>query len=161
MYIKPLFIGDITRYLLALNFLLVLLWWKLAITESEATLKPHPYKGPCCSCPMFTNHKLQYGCTTAYNNASIPLHDDWEWYRRRRSLFTIHYSDLQVLAPLKLLLCGDVETNPGPGEYITLDSVCIQASVCESSVSYTVCGQIQEMIVNSIHDDDGHTWLIL
>ena len=35
-----------------------------------------------------------------------------------------------MLAPLKLLLCGDVETNPGPGEYVTLDSVYIQASVC-------------------------------
>ena len=129
-------IGDITRYLLALNFLLVLLWWKLAITESEGTLRPHLYKGPCGS--MCTNHKLQYGCTTAYKNASIntlpPLHDDWKWYRRRRSLFIIHYSDLQVLAPLTLLLCGDVEINPGPGEYVTLYSVCIQASVCESSV---------------------------
>ena len=124
------FIGDITRYLFALNFLLVLLWWKFAITESERKLGPHLYKGPCCSCPMFTNRKLQYGCTTAYNNASIPLSDDWKWYRRRRDLFTIHYSDLQVLAPLKLLLCGDVETNPGPGEYVTLDSVYIQASVC-------------------------------
>ena len=113
-------IGDITRYLFALNFLLVLLWWKFAISESEGKLRPHTYKGPCCSYPMFTNYNLQYGCTTAYNNASIPLSDDWKWYRRRRrDLFTIHYSDLQVLAPLKLLLCGDIETNPGPGEYVT------------------------------------------
>ena len=154
-------IGDtcITRYLLALNFLLVLLWWKLAITESEGTLRPHLYKDPCC-----TNLKLQYGCTTAHKNAFIntlpPLRDDWKLYRRRRSLFTIHYSDLQVLAPLTLLLCGDVETNPGPGEYVTLYSVCIQASVCESSVYIRTqyVGLIiypQEMVINSVHDDDG------
>ena len=62
-----------------------------------------------------------------------------------------------MLAPLLLLLCGDVETNPGPGEYVTLDSVCIQASVCEKCTQYY--GLIIIPTVKSIHHDDGHTWL--
>ena len=46
----------------------------------------------------------------------LPLRDNWKCYRRRRVFHTVHYSDHQVVTSLLLILAGDVETNPGPGE---------------------------------------------
>ena len=104
--------------MLFLNYLLTVLWWKLAVTESEGTTKTRFRNGPHCSCSMCTNHRN--GCTIARGNIStviLPLRDNWKCYRRRRVFCTVHYSDHQVVIPLLLILAGDVETNPGPGEF--------------------------------------------
>ena len=111
-------VGEILRYELYLNFLLTILWWKLAVTESEGTTKTRFRNGPHCSCTMCTNHRN--GCTITRGNVSmviLPLRDNWKCYRRRRVLHTVHYSDHKVVTSLLLILAGDVETNPGPGEY--------------------------------------------
>ena len=106
--------------MLFLNYLLTVLWWKLAVTESEGTTKTRFRNGPHCSCSMCNNHRN--GCTITRGNIStviLPLRENWKCYRRRRVLHTVHYSDHQVVTPLLLILAGDVETNPGPGSEYT------------------------------------------
>ena len=87
------------------------------MTESEGTTKTRFRNGRHCSCTMCTNHR--YGCTIRNGNVStviLPLRDNWKCYRRRRVFRTVHYSDHQVVTSLLLILAGDVEPNPGPGE---------------------------------------------
>ena len=124
MIIPAVCVGGVLRYELYLNFLLSILWWKLAVTESEGTTKTRFRNGPHCSCTMCTNHPN--GCTIRRGNIStviLPLRDNWKCYRRRRVLQTVHYSDHQVVTSLLLILAGDVETNPGPGEYLVESSI--------------------------------------
>ena len=88
------------------------------MTESEGTTKTRFRNGPHCSCTMCTNHR--YGCIIRNGNVStviLPLRDNCKCYRRRRVFHTVHYSDHQVVTSLLLILAGDVETNPGPGEF--------------------------------------------
>ena len=102
---------------MSLISLLGLLWWKFAITQSDGT---HLCKDPHCACPMCINYQLRNGCKITHKNISmviLPLGQNMKCFRRRRVYHIVQYSDHQVTTPLLLILGGDIEINPGPGEY--------------------------------------------
>ena len=59
------------------------------------------FDGSCCSCI----YPLQSG----HENSSIPPPE-------QREVYGVTYSDSQVIISLLLILAGDIEVNPGPGE---------------------------------------------
>ena len=44
-----------------------------------------------------------------------PLEECWRYLRGE--IYGVHYSDSRVVISLLLILAGDIEVNPGPGEY--------------------------------------------
>ena len=44
-----------------------------------------------------------------------PLEECWR-YLQREEVYGVHHSDSQVVISLLLILAGDIEVNPGPGE---------------------------------------------
>ena len=107
---------DVLHVLLVLNCLLMLLWWQLAVTQSQREMtKPqaHQSKAPLYSCPKCTdNEKVKVHLSLM---GSL-LGEDWKSFLHKGAVSVLHCSDLQVVVYLLLILAGDVETNPGPGE---------------------------------------------
>ena len=69
-----------------------------------------------CSCIYYL---LQSDCKlipTKYD--SIPPLEENYRYLQRREVYGVYFSDSEVVIPLLLILAGDIEVNPGPGENI-------------------------------------------
>ena len=68
-----------------------------------------------CSCiyyPIQSDWKLP----SIIHGLIPPLEECWR-YLQRGGVYGVHYNDSQVVIPLLLILAGDIEVNPGPGEY--------------------------------------------
>ena len=89
----------------------MLLWWQLAVTQSQREMtKPqaHQSKAPLCSCPKCTgDEKVKVHSSLV----GSPLGGDWKSFLPKEAVSV-------VVVHLLLMLAGDVETNPGPGENI-------------------------------------------
>ena len=83
------------------------------MTQSQREMtKPqaHQSKDPLCSCPMCTDDEKVKVHSSLVES---PLGGDWKSFLL---ICAVHCSNLRVVVHLLLMLAGDVETNPGPGE---------------------------------------------
>ena len=86
---------------LGLNCILMVSWWKLAINQSDGMTKPSPSNGKYCNT-----------CKDVLSS----LRQNWKYFQRRGLSCSVHHFDYLMVTLLLLMLAGDVETNPGPGE---------------------------------------------
>lgn len=112
-------VSMISNLLFVLNFHLrmVRLWWRIAVVQSEEQSTSHHYNSKhcysSCSDPVLRKSGVIFLNGARVTKVFQPLKQRCCGTRKVQCIF--HHEDGDKVISLLLLLSGDVETNPGPG----------------------------------------------
>ena len=122
------------NFALYLNSPLIVIWWRFAVLMSERESNSRYYKSKQrhCNCSMCSHHLMRNGCVvTRLYNGKVPVtmvipRLKHKCCQRRRVKFIVCKPESTRVISLLLMLAGDVESNPGPGNYMCVLAIPVQ-----------------------------------